>query len=113
MQHFAIDLLSEYGTEEIPETTRPVVNPARRALDQQRRSLQSRLLQRQARYAGLTLHPESDPAEVAEWERDKAELVDHKHPPKSIMGLIPFSSAADLCAVAVATLRRTAIMIPD
>jgi hypothetical protein len=76
MQHFAIDLLSEYGTEQIPETTRPVVNPARRALDQQRRSLQSRLHQRQARYAGLTLHPESGPAEVAEWERDKAELVE-------------------------------------
>ena len=30
-EHFAIDLLSEYGTEKIPETSRPVVNPARRA----------------------------------------------------------------------------------
>jgi hypothetical protein len=76
MEHFAIDLLSEYGTEEIPETKRPVVNPARRTLDQRRRSLQSRLQQRQARYAALTLHPESDPAEVAQWERDKAELVE-------------------------------------
>ena len=27
MEHFAIDLLNEYGTEEIPETKRPVVNP--------------------------------------------------------------------------------------
>jgi hypothetical protein len=76
MQHFALDLLSEYGTEPIPETKRPVVNPARRTLDQRRRALQSRLQQRQARYGALTLHPESDPAEVAEWERDKAELVD-------------------------------------
>lgn len=76
MEHFAIDLLSEYGTEKIPETKRPVVNPARRALDQRRRSLQSRLQQRQARYGALTLHPESDPAEVAEWERGKAELVE-------------------------------------
>ena len=76
MEHFAIDLLSEYGTEKIPETNRPVVNPARRALDQQRRSLQSRLHQRQARYGALTLHPESDPAEVAKWERGKAELVE-------------------------------------
>jgi hypothetical protein len=67
MEHFAIDLLSEYGTEEIPETKRPVVNPARRALDQRRRSLQSRLQQRQARYAALTLHPESDPDEMAQW----------------------------------------------
>ena len=76
MEHFAIDLLSEYGTEKIPETKRPVVNPARRTLDQQRRSLQSRLQQRQARYAALTLHPESEPTEVAQWERDKAELVE-------------------------------------
>lgn len=76
MEHFEIDLLSEYGTEKIPETNRPVVNPARRALDQQRRSLQSRLHQRQARYGALTLHPESDPAEVAKWERGKAELVE-------------------------------------
>jgi hypothetical protein len=76
MEHFAIDLLSEYGTEKIPATNRPVVNPARRALDQQRRSLQSRLHQRQARYAALTLHPESHPAAVAKWERGKAELVE-------------------------------------
>jgi transposase len=76
MEHFAIDLLNEYGTEKIPETKRPVVNPARRTLDQRRRSLQSRLQQRQARYGALTLHPESDPAEVAEWERGKAELVE-------------------------------------
>ena len=76
MQHFGIDLLSEYGTEKIPGTNRPVVNPARRALDQQRRSLQSQLTQRQARYAALTLHPESDPAELPEWERRKAALVE-------------------------------------
>jgi len=76
MEQFGIDLLSEYGTEQIPETKRPVVNPARRTLDQRRRSLHSRLQQRQARYAALTLHPESDPAEVAAWERGKAELVE-------------------------------------
>ena len=76
MEHFAIDLLSEYGTVEIPETKRPVVNPARRALDQRRRSLQSRLQQRQARYGALTLHPESDPTEMTQWLKDKAELVE-------------------------------------
>ena len=76
MQHFAIDLLSEYGTEEIPGTNRPVVNPAWRALDSRRRSQQGKLTQRRARYAALTLHPESDPAEVSEWERSKAALVE-------------------------------------
>jgi len=33
MEQFAIDLLSEYRTEEIPETKRPVVNPRWRDLD--------------------------------------------------------------------------------
>ena len=28
MQHYAIDLLNEYRTEEIPETKRPVVTPS-------------------------------------------------------------------------------------
>ncbi len=37
MEHFAIDALSEYRTEEIPDTNRPVVNPARRNLDRQAR----------------------------------------------------------------------------
>ena len=76
MEHFGIDLLAEYGTEEIPETKRPVVNPAWRELDRQSRSLKSRLTHRQARFAALTLHPESDPRQVAKWERQKSELRD-------------------------------------
>ena len=80
MQHFAIDLLNEYGTEKIPGTNRPVVNPAWRKLDSRRRSLQSQLTQRQARYAALTLHPESDPAEVPAWERRKATLLEQIEP---------------------------------
>jgi hypothetical protein len=76
MEHFAIDLLNEYGTEEIPETNRPVVNPKWRALDQRRRSVKSKLTQRQARFAALTLHPESDECEQANWEKRKAELVE-------------------------------------
>lgn len=77
MQHFGIDLLAEYGTEKIPGTNRPVVNPARRTLDSQRRSLQSQLTQRRARYAALSLHPESEPEKLPEWERLKGELVEH------------------------------------
>ena len=38
MEHYAIDALSEDRTEEIPETQRPVVNPAWRELDRQARS---------------------------------------------------------------------------
>jgi transposase-like protein len=76
MQHFAIDLLNEYGTEEIPETKRPVVNPKWRELDRQKRSVKSKLTYRQARFAALTLHPEADEAALAQWEKRKAELVE-------------------------------------
>jgi hypothetical protein len=76
MQHFAIDLLNEYGTEEIPETKRPVVNPRWRELDRQKRSVKSKLTHRQARFAALTLHPESDESALAKWEKHKAELVE-------------------------------------
>jgi transposase len=76
MQHFAIDLLNEYGTEEIPETKRPVVNPRWRELDRQKRSVKSKLTHRQARFAALTLHPESDESAQAKWEKRKAELME-------------------------------------
>jgi hypothetical protein len=76
MQHFAIDLLNEYGTEEIPETKRPVVNPRWRELDRQKRSVKSKLTHRQARFAALTLHPEADAAAHVKWEKRKAELVE-------------------------------------
>jgi len=76
MQHFAIDLLNEYGTEAIPETKRPVVNPRWRELDRQKRSVKSQLTHRQARFAALTLHPESDESAQAQWEKRKAELLE-------------------------------------
>ena len=76
MEHFAIDLLNEYRTEEIPETKRPVVNPKWRELDRRKRSVKSKLTQRQARFAALTLHPESDEDARAKWEKQKAELVE-------------------------------------
>jgi hypothetical protein len=74
MQHFAIDALNEYRTEEIPETNRPVVNPARREVERDYRSVRSKLTVCQARFAALTLHPESDESEIQEWQRQKADL---------------------------------------
>jgi transposase len=76
MEHFAIDLLNEYRTEEIPETKRPVVNSKWRELDRRKRSVKSKLTHRQARFAALTLHPESDEDARAKWEKQKAELVE-------------------------------------
>jgi len=77
MQHYAIDLLSEYQTEEIPGTTRPVVNPRWRELDRRYRSLRTQLQRRQAEFAAHTLHPvvdREDHEAVAQWERNKSEL---------------------------------------
>jgi transposase-like protein len=74
MEHFALDALSEYRTEEIPETKRPVVNPAWRELDRQSRSVKGKLTQRRARFAALTLKSEAEDAKVAEWEKQKSDL---------------------------------------
>jgi transposase len=74
LQHFELDALGEYRTEAIPGTNRPVVNPARRELDRQSRSLKSKLTQRQARFAALTLHPQAEESEIEKWERQKADL---------------------------------------
>jgi transposase len=74
MEHFAIDALSEYGTEAIPGTNRPVVNPKRRELDRQCASLKSKLTQRQGRFAALTLHPEAEGPQIEKWQREKAAL---------------------------------------
>jgi transposase len=74
MEHFAIDALSEYRTEEIPATNRPVVNPAWRELDRQARSVKGKLTNRQARFAALTLKSEADEAKTAKWEKQKSKL---------------------------------------
>ena len=50
MKQFAINLLSDYQTEKISGTERPVVNPKWRELDKQRRSIQSKFSNRLARF---------------------------------------------------------------
>lgn len=74
-KHYAIDLLIEHGTHPFPGQ-QPVINPAWRQLDRQRRSLKSKQVHRAARYAALDLHPEVDDKKVAKWKRQKAELVE-------------------------------------
>ena len=68
MEHYAIDLLSEYQTEEIPGTTRPVVNPRWRDLDSRVRSLQSKLQRRRAEFGAHAIHSESDEEAMPKWE---------------------------------------------
>jgi len=74
MEHFEIDALSEYGTEVIPETNQPVVNPQRRQLDRDCRSVKSKLTRLQASFAALTLHPQTEASNIPKWQRKKANL---------------------------------------
>jgi transposase len=76
MEHYAIDLLSEYQTEEIPGTNRPVVNPRWRELDRRFRSLKTKLQRQQAEFAAHTLHPETDDQAMSKWEDRKSKLVE-------------------------------------
>jgi transposase len=76
MQHYAIDSLSEYQTEEIPGTNRPVVNPRWRDLDRRLRSLKGKLQRRQAEFCAQTLHPEKDDKALPKWEERKSQLLE-------------------------------------
>ncbi len=77
MQHFDIDVVLEYGTTEFPETEK-VVNPAWRELNRSRNSLQNKLRYRRARFAELTLHPETEekPVKFGKWLKKKADLLE-------------------------------------
>jgi hypothetical protein len=77
MQHFAIDLLQEYGTVAFPDTEQ-VVNPAWRGLDRSRNSLQNKLRYRRARFAEMSIHPESeaDKTRYDKWLRTKGALLE-------------------------------------
>lgn len=77
MQHFAIDLIPEYGTEPFHGTER-VVNPQWRDLQRCCNSLTNRLRYRRAKFADLALHPatKDDPKRHEKWENAKAELLE-------------------------------------
>lgn len=76
MQHYGLDLLSEYGVEPITGTNKPVVNPAWRALNNRCRSVRTQLERRQAAFTAHTLSPEVNDTQMAEWERRKMELAE-------------------------------------
>jgi len=82
MQHYAIDLLSEYQTEALPGPKRPVVNPAWRELDNRIRSVRGKLQRQRAEFAALTMHPETDEQKAKKkkgslsWEQRKSQLVE-------------------------------------
>jgi len=77
MQHFDIDVILEYGTTEFPDTEK-VVNPTWRQLDRSRNSLQNKLRYRRARFAEMTMHPETEEksAKYRKWVTKKANLLE-------------------------------------
>ncbi|MDP8238372.1 MAG: hypothetical protein P9X24_04725 [Candidatus Hatepunaea meridiana] len=75
MQHFGIDILSEYGSEGFPVTS-SVVNPAWSRLEQRRRSLQGKLNTKERDFGRLTLEQESDSRKVEQWQKRKSELYE-------------------------------------
>jgi hypothetical protein len=76
MEHFALDLLAEYGSEPMPDTAK-VVNPAWRRLSNQKQSVRAKLVYRQARFAELTLQEETQDAKAHRvWLEKKAGLLE-------------------------------------
>jgi hypothetical protein len=72
-EHYGLDRLIDYQTEEIPDTTQ-VVNPGYRRLDGQVRSKVGILNRRRAKFAALTLEGEIAPKKMAAYLDQKARL---------------------------------------
>jgi hypothetical protein len=77
MQHYAIDLLSDYLKEEVPDTE-TVVSPEWRYLEKKINSLNGKLKARKSRFADLTLHPamEENISKYRGWEKTKIEMAE-------------------------------------
>jgi hypothetical protein len=75
-EHFALDMLAEYGTEPLPDTTQ-VINPVWRRLSNEKQSVQSKLVYRRARFAELDLREDAQSQTNHEmWQEKKARLLE-------------------------------------
>jgi prepilin-type processing-associated H-X9-DG protein len=72
-EHYGLDRLVDYATEEIPDTTQ-VVNPDYRRLDGQVRSKQGHLTRKRAAFSAMNLTGDIEPNKVAAFEQKKAAL---------------------------------------
>ncbi len=72
-EHYGLDRLIDYQTEDIPDTTQ-VVNPDYRRLDGQVRSKVGTLNRRRAEFGALTLEGEIAPKKMAAYQDQKAQL---------------------------------------
>lgn len=77
MKHFAIDLLSDYGKEPVPDTEK-VISPKWRALEKKINSLNGKIKSRTARFGSLTLNPAAEGSQKAykQWLEVKQDLAE-------------------------------------
>jgi len=73
MEHYGINKLIDYDTEEMDDTIK-VVNPQYRKLDSQIRSTNAKLSRNRAQYAALLLDDEIEEKNIQEFVQKKAEL---------------------------------------
>lgn len=71
--HYGLDKLISYDTEQVPDTT-PVINPAYRHLEGEIRKKTSQLNRVVAQFGGLGLEGNLDPGRVEAYELKKADL---------------------------------------
>ena len=94
-EHYGLDRLVDYQTEEIPETIR-VVNPAYRDLDGQVRRKVALLSRKLAEFGGLGLKGEIAPKKVEKYEKKKAALQEEiMHLQAEVEGLKASRKAVD------------------
>ena len=75
-QHYSLDRLIQYSTEEIPDTTK-IVNPAYRQLDSEVKKQAAKLSRHQAEFGALLLVSDIEPKKVEIYEQKKA-LIQEK-----------------------------------
>ncbi len=77
MQHFALDLLSEYKNQPLHDTEK-VINPTWRQRERERNSLENKLRHRRACFADWTLHtiPVSETKKYRKRQAQKAQLLE-------------------------------------
>jgi len=72
-QHYNLDGLSDYSTEEIPETTR-MVNPEYRTVDGKVRKHVSKLNRKKRNFGEIMMIEEISPGKIEAYEQKKSEL---------------------------------------
>ena len=77
MQHYALDLLSEYKKVGIPDTEK-VISPNYRRLEKEINSTNGKMKNLKSRFADFTLHPatETDSKKYRQWEKSKVEMTE-------------------------------------